>query len=338
MDRYQGQELPSNPKIAVIANDAIGNFVMATPLLQMLRDELKPSELHLYCGTRASEFYPDSKLADEFINLHGANPDAWIAMMQQRRGHYDLVVNCEASGLSKTTAWILGEEGCIAGPSLGDGGRGELDYQNDDRGRLWSDPNWISNDIVLRYPFLKSPFISEIFARLCYLKGELAPYQVPKVDVDKDVPDIVISGAASIPEKLWPVDRWIEVTHRLGRSGHSIGLVGAKPSDQAKYWKGGLDEEKLLEFGLIADLRGHYSLPEVVGVLAKAKVVLTIDNGILHLAVAAGTPTVGLYRFGIHRLWAPPFDQLTVITPGEGNPVSVISVERVVDAVEKALG
>jgi len=78
-------------------------------------------------------------------------------------------------------------------------------------------------------------------------------------------------------------------------------------------------------------------LPAVAGALARAKAVLTLDNGILHMAAAAGAPTVGLFRHGIHRLWAPPVAGLTVLTAGEGKPVSEIQPERVIEAVRLAL-
>ena len=53
-------------------------------------------------------------------------------------------------------------------------------------------------------------------------------------------------------------------------------------------------------------MRGRITLPQVAGAIAKAKAVVSLDNGILHLACSTATPTVGLYRNGIHRLWAPP--------------------------------
>jgi ADP-heptose:LPS heptosyltransferase len=65
--------------------------------------------------------------------------------------------------------------------------------------------------------------------------------------------------------------------------------------------------------------------------------VITIDNGILHLAAATGTPTVGLFRHGIHRLWAPPFANLTVLTPGEKKAVAEIPVQVVQEAIFHAL-
>jgi ADP-heptose:LPS heptosyltransferase len=321
----------------VIANDAIGNFVMATPLLQMLRSELDPSELHLYCGSRVAEFERESDLADRFFDLHGLEPEGFLQLMADRRGQYDLVVNVEATGLSKTAAWLLSEDGYVCGPCLGDGGRGDLDFADDDRGKLWTDKEWVSGDLTLRYPFLRSGFISEIFARLCYLEGPLASYKVPSATPKGKTPDVLISTAASLPEKLWPVSKWIEACNRLTERGFKVGLLGARPGDQGRYWKGEDAEFELIRSTDVMDLRGAFSLPEVVGALAAARFVLTLDNGILHLAVAAGTPTIGLYRHGIHRLWAPPFEHLTVITPGEGNPMSVISVERVLEAVDRVL-
>ena len=115
------------------------------------------------------------------------------------------------------------------------------------------------------------------------------------------------------------------------------GLLGAPVSQQAQHWKGASAEDELVGDGLAIDLRGAFSLPQVVGALGAAKAVLTLDNGILHLAAATSTPTVGLYRHGIHRLWAPPAPNVTVLTAGEGNPVSAIDPAAVLSALSPVL-
>lgn len=337
MVRYTGQDLPSSPRIAVIANDAIGNWVMATPLLQLLRQELQPGSIHMYCGTRTSELQRSSNLAEEFVELHGSGPSEFLDLMGVRRGEYDLVVNLESTGLSKVAAWVLGVSGAVAGPALGIEGRGDFPFQNDERGRLWQDPMWTANDLSIRYPFISTGFISEIFARLCYLQGKLPLYEIPTAQIDEAIPDILISASASLSEKLWPLSCWASVVSTLQAKGASVGLVGARPSEQQRYWIGATDEQRLIDECGVVDLRGRFTLPQVVGALSKAKCVLTIDNGILHLAVAARVPTVGIYRHGIHRLWAPPYENLTVLTPGESNPVSVIPSNRVIEAVERSM-
>ncbi len=338
MIRYANQPLPRHPRIAVIANDAIGNFVMATPVLQLLRKEREPASIDFFGGTRTEELQRGSDLFEHAHALHGATSDA-IREFLERAGSFDLIVNLESTALAKTFAGLMaGENSFVAGPCMGPGGRGELDFADDDRGRLWQDREWTRETLTSDYPFLRSGFISEIFARLAYLEGELPRYHVPISDPLIAIPDILIATAASLPEKLWPITKWVELVRSLVQKGLSVGLLGAPPKEQLAHWKGGEDESALVQAGLAQDLRGVLSLPQVVGALGRARAVVSLDNGILHLAVAAETPTVGLYRHGIHRLWAPPSSHVEVLTPGEGGEVAAIAMERVLEALERRLG
>ena len=340
MRRYEGEAVPTGARIAVVANDAIGNFVVATPLLQMLRSELNPSQIDYYGGTRTREFEEACNLFDWSFPLHGTTLPKAVAAAERRKGEtgpYHLVVNNEGTPFAKAmTAFLAGEEGFVVGPCL-DAGRGDLPYASDDRGQLASDMNWIDPDLTQRFPFLKTGFIGEIFCRLAYLKGDVPLYSVPSRDPDSDLPHLIIATSASLPEKLWPADSWVEILQRLRGRGVTAGLVGAKPSAQAQFWKGNDLENDLVCAGLVEDLRGMYTLPQVVGLLEKVCMVLTLDNGILHLAAAAQTPTVGLFREGIHRLWAPPYDGLKVLTHAPGETVADITPDMVWEALEDDL-
>ncbi len=328
MRRYLGEALPERARIAVIANDALGNYVVSTPLLQMLRAKYPAAKLDYYSGTRVRELWEHDRNIDQGFALFGSPP---YDSVKAQPNAYDLVINIEQLAWAKCfAAAISGPETAICGPSLAIDGRADFPFPDDERGRLAEDTEWIAPDLTKRYPFLQSGFIGEIFCRLAYLDGPIPAYQVPTAEPEGDVPDILIATSASLPEKLWPVEKWLQALTEIGQT---VGLIGAKPKEQKQYWQGGSGEEELVASGLVQDLRGKYKLTEVVGALAKAKKVLTLDNGILHMAVATGTPTVGLYRHGIHRLWAPPYENLTVLTPGEDNPVSDISVEQVLSVL-----
>lgn len=338
MIRYSGQPLPAQPRIAVFANDAIGNFVMATPLLQLLRAERSPSRIDYFGGTRTGELQASSDLFDRSYELLGSSPKQIRAILDDA-GPYDLLVNLESTAFSKSIAALLAQEdSLVAGPCVGPGGRGDLPFADDDRGKLWGDQRWIAEDLTQRYPFLRSGFIAEIFCRLCFLEGPLPDYRVPKADPGRDVPDILIATAASLPQKLWDYGKWLEAIRALRTRGLSVGLLGAPAKEQAAHWKGADAEGVLVGDELAEDLRGAFTLPQVVGALARTKAVFTLDNGILHLAVAAGTPTVGLFRHGIHRLWAPPSPCLAVLTPGEGREVVEITVESALSALRRPFG
>lgn len=333
MIRYQNQSLPPSPRIAVIANDAIGNFVMATPLLQLLRRERTPSRLDYFGGSRTRELQAASDLFDTSFLLHGSTTAEYRAILEHH-GRYDLIVNLESTPFSKTTAGALADARTfVAGPSTGPGGRGELPFSSDDRGDLWRDQRWSAEDVTTRYPFLRSGFISEIFCRLCYLEGDLPRYRVPSAEPARAIPELLISTAASLREKLWPLANWHTALSELRGKGRVIGLLGAPRAQQGTHWHGASVEDELVNTGLVEDLRGVFTMPQVVGALAKATGVLTVDNGILHLATAVGTPTVGLYRRGLHRLWIPPSPSLTALIADEGRTVQDISPRSVVDAV-----
>lgn len=334
--RYQGQGLPDSPRIAVISNDAIGNFVAATPVMQLLRTNFPGCHMTYFGGTRVSELADASDLFEAWFELHGSHPGAVAQRLTREVGVYDLVVNMERDFVAKFAAMALvGQSGYVSGPCLREDARGDLEYPADPQGDLARDMEWISEEITTKYPFLESGFICEIVCRMAYLKGQVPKYKLPSADPGREIPDVLISTSASLPEKLWPTSSWVEALSSLKASGVSVGLLGAKPKDQSKYWKGSDLESELVDMQLVEDLRGTLTMPQVVGALAQAKSVLTLDNGILHLAVAGGRPVVGLYRYGIHRLWAPPYENLTVLHPGPNKPVSEISVEEVLNSVTK---
>jgi heptosyltransferase III len=299
-----------------------------------------PSALHYFAGTRTEELWMEDPHVDWGYPLHGSVPHFAVlnAFVENGGEQYDLVVNIEDNPWAKSfTAVISGASTLVCGPCMGADGRRDLPFEDNDHGRLWADRNWIAEDLTHTYPFLTTGFIGEIFCRLAYLTGTIPSYSMPSHQTSEEVPEVLISTAASIPEKLWPLQKWSEVLVRLRDAGFSVGLIGAKPTAQSIFWQGGESEDVLVQRGLVRDLRGRFRLPEVIGALGKAQAVLTIDNGILHLAAAAGSSTVGLFRHGIHRLWAPPSENLAVLTPGEAKAVSAIELDQVWEALRRAL-
>lgn len=337
MTRYAGQALPPQPRIALISNDAIGNFVVVTPLLRMLRASHAPARLEYFCGNRVREMLEATDLVDAWLPIHGAGPEVTFPGLPNQP--FDLVVNVEQTPVSKVAAaWLAGTKGFVCGPCSGEEGRGELPYGDDPRGRLWADRRWIAEDLTDRYPFLRSGWIGEIFCRLAYLDGPVPPYSVPASPPGRAIPDVLIACAASSEDKLWADDAWLATARWLGASGVTVGLLGAPARDQGRYWRGSSVEDRLVEEAGVEDLRGAFPLPGVAGALAAARAVLTLDNGIMHMAAAVEAPTVSLFRHGIHRLWAPPAPGLRVLTPGESRGVAEIGSGEVCAALASILG
>lgn len=333
--RFTDDAWQSGWRVAVIANDAIGNFVVATPLLQRIR-ATEPARLDYFGGVRTRELQEASDLPNEAFALHGT-PLRTVYEAVRERPPYDLIVNLERTAHAKAFASLIGSESRVVGPCLGPDGRGDLPFEDGALGSLWTDPEWTAPDLPARFPVLGTGFIGEIFCRLARFEGPVPAYRVPSADPGRAVPDVLVACSASLPEKLWPERRWLETLEALAARGLRAGVLGAAPSAQGRYWKGGTAEEALIERGLAEDLRGAFTLPQVVGALGRARAVLTLDNGILHLAASTSTPTVGLFREGIHRLWCPPASNVAAQIPAAGEPVASIESSQVLEALHETL-
>ncbi len=332
MKRFVGSGIVDSPRIGIISNDAIGNFVVATPLSQCLRQMYPNSDLVYFGGTRTKELSGASDLFNQVVNLHGAKPsDSANKIVELRNDReFDLIFNMEWGNLATAfTSIMCTDKTYICGPCLDEEGRSMMPFQPDSRGDLWRDQEWISPDLTSKYPFLRSGFIGELFCRLAYFEGEIPPYSLPSSQCPMELPDVLISTAVSLREKLWDPEKWFEILKELKVSGKSVGLLGAPPKEQKKYWKGDNLEDELVAKELVWDWRGKLSMPQVVDALQNVKNVLTVDNGILHLAASGNSNIIGLFRNGIHRLWAPPISNLEVIIPNPNQMVNEICLEQV---------
>jgi ADP-heptose:LPS heptosyltransferase len=336
MHRFDGNLNVRHPRMALIANDALGNFAMSSVVGQAMRAQYPEGFLTLYTGSRVTEMAQDCTWKHQIRTLYGPNPYDVVAGLPGQA--YDLVVNLENSAFAKTVAGlIVKEDGSVVGPCVNKDGRGDLPWGDLPMQRLWADEKWLDEKVRERHPMLESGFIGEIFCRSFGFEGAIPGYNLPRKTEGVAASDVLIATAASLDSKLWPVGKWIELAHALQTRGLSVGLLGAKPSAQGQFWKGAAEEEEIIAKGAVNDHRGAFTLPEVAGALSLAKLVVTIDNGILHLACSTQTPTIGLFRHGIHRLWAPPVSNLTVVEPGPDRHVSEIEVSEILSNVDTAL-
>ncbi len=89
------------------------------------------------------------------------------------------------------------------------------------------------------------------------------------------------------------------------------------------------------------NLVGRLSLPEAAACLRRSKIFIGNDSGLMHLAAAAGTPTLGLFGRSRASEYAPAGPRTAIaVAPGpEGEaPMAGLSVETVASAAFNLLG
>ena len=316
---YQGQDLGEAPHVAIIfGQEQIGDFVLATPIMRGLRERYPDVRIDYLGGEGTRQIEEASALVDARYSLFGRDEGfedlpAFLARRVAEAGPYSLILNLEAAPLAAQAAALTGAS-YVAGQVIDANGATNLPPA-EGIDRLWHD-TWNRADLLESYPELESQFLSEIFCRLARIETDYARYEVATADPGRPIPSLLIATGGSRAAKLWLDGHWLKVGEWLRDRGVSAGLLGAAPNSTKDYGTRDLDTA-LIGLG-VQDLRAPtFTLPQVAGALAEARAFLTIDNGLMHIAAAVGTPTLALFGASARRIWAPPVPHVTILDPSE---------------------
>jgi heptosyltransferase-2 len=144
-------------------------------------------------------------------------------------------------------------------------------------------------------------------------KGTALPtdYPLPQLDVpDAEVVawrqrlDLAATGRVAAfapgavgPSKRWPAGYYAEAAKRLVSAGFAVWVLGG-PGETA------LAAEIAAGSDRVRDLTGH-DLRNAILAMAAADVAVSNDSGLLHVAAALGTPSVGIFGPTSPWHWAP---------------------------------
>jgi ADP-heptose:LPS heptosyltransferase len=119
-------------------------------------------------------------------------------------------------------------------------------------------------------------------------------------------PLAVLHPGASDPRRRWAPERFALVGDALAERGLSIAITGTGEDEAAvaRAVAGAMWHDA-------TNLVDRLSLPALVGVLARARLVVANDTGPLHLAGAVGTHTVGIFWMGNLITGGPTFRSRT---------------------------
>lgn len=139
----------------------------------------------------------------------------------------------------------------------------------------------------------------------------------------------IVHPGAKAPARRWQIGRYAAVAHELSKAGHHVVVTGS------------LSERTLA--GRVAELAGlpdsaviagRTGLTQLAGLVARARLVISGDTGIGHLATAYGTPSVLLFGPVSPQRWGPPPDRPQHRALWHGpDGLTTITVDEVLAAV-----
>ena len=142
-------------------------------------------------------------------------------------------------------------------------------------------------------------------------------------------PVIGLGPTANWSGKVWPAERFVALFH---------GLQTVLPGVRAAVFAGPGAAERALAAPVLAalpgaiDLAGALSLPEAAACLARCRLFVGNDSGLMHLSAAAGAATLGLFGPTPASEYAPigrSADAILADGPPGAAPMTALGVEAV---------
>jgi ADP-heptose:LPS heptosyltransferase len=282
----------------------LGDFLTVTPALRALRAALPNARIRLLGLPSTRELvarYPH--LVDEFLEFPGfpglpelpVDDTARLELLQGFQGRFDLALQMHGSGrFSNLVVQMLGA-GTTAGfyspPDACPNPRTFAPYPDG----LPEPLVWLSLLEFLGLPTLGDPLDFPLSpSDEVALEAVLGEGGVP---IDMSV--AVVHVGASDPAKRLDPRLLAGVADGLAARGFAVVLTGGR--EEAGLARAIREYASSRPF----DLSGRTSLGALGGLVRRAKIVVTPDTGVSHLASALRTPSVVVFSTGDVQRWAP---------------------------------
>jgi len=293
------EQLPPGSRIAIIRLRSLGDCVLTTPAVTLLKNARPDLQIAIAVEDRFNDVFAGNPAVSEIlppnwravrswkpllcINLHGGTRSQWIVALSGARWRAGFAHHATTLAYNikiRRAQRIMGV----------------------DR-RVHTAEHLASAVFALGVPLTEVPR-AQLFAAGPLIEARHA----------------VLHPFASAPDKQWPAERFAEVARYL-KLWNIQPVFLAGPQDDAT------------PFGDHSVLKG--SLGEVKSVLANAALFVGNDSGPAHMAAAFGVPSVVLFSSSDPTVWEPWRTESEVIVSREG--LGNVSVSRVVASLERLL-
>lgn len=272
-------------KILIIKPSSLGDIIHAFPALSIIRKSFPTSYIAWLINDNFKSILEGHPYLDEIIAfpryLFLKKGSGFLKELKARR--FDITIDLQGLLRSALISFYSG-----AGERIGFRSGRELS------GLFYTRPIDIRRDVqhaVDRNVHLASSICGGIFdIDFAFNISHRAAISIEALLHEMNVHDeiIAMSPATRWPSKMWIEHRWAAVADELSEKGTIFFLGG--PGEEGII-KGIMDKMKRTSFSIT----GKLTLQELAAFLSRSRLLITVDNGIMHLASALHVPVVSLF-------------------------------------------
>ncbi len=290
-------------KILFVTSNRLGDAILSTGLLDHLIAVHPDARITLVCGPVAADVFTRMPNLERIIILSKRSFGRhWLPLWATTVSTlWDLVVDIRGSAM----AWLV--------PT-----RRRAVFRRTDGPKIAQ----LAAMLALTPPPLPVAWIAEADRSTV---ADLLPV---------DRPIIALAPTANWQPKVWPAEHFAAAFTVLSRTAlpNAVPIVLGGPGDA----EAAMAAPLLAALPDAIDLVGRLSLPQVAACLARSALFIGNDSGLMHLAAAAATPTIGLFGPTDATVYAPAGPRAVAVADSGGS-MTAITVRQVVAAAEALL-
>jgi ADP-heptose:LPS heptosyltransferase len=296
------ERLPSGSRIAVIRLRSLGDCVLTTPALALLKEYRPDLRLAVVVEDRFRSVFEGNSDIDEILAPNIDEFRRWRARLALNlHGGTRSMVLTAASGAGIRAGFGHHRYSFLYSAKI----PRAQEILGEDR------PVHTAEHIASAMFWMGVPRTAIPRAKL--VVGETAPFSHGSVRGNA-----VLHPFASEPGKTWPASRFIEVAEFLKANGQEPVFI-AGPGDDA---------------GAFQSFRVLHSAPleDVKSLIAGAQIFIGNDSGPAHIAAAFGVPVIAIFGASNPVTWAPWRTEARVLTSRQG--IGAIETAEVIAAID----
>lgn len=282
--------LPDEPAhIGIIQPTAIGDAILSSGVIARVRHRWPDAQLTVFHGPNNGGAIAMVDAAFERVSIAFGRPDKVLATVRART--LDLVI--DLTPWPRATALIARLSGAV---SVG------FDSEGQERAAAFDVPvaHVCSRHEIANLAAMADALTSAQPYRLAMRRGWAPPDKA--LPFDRLVLVHPSPGGSQAGPKTWPVEHWAQLIKRLVADGFVVGVTGAKADTEranAVVQAAGLDK------AAVFSLAGVLSLQALAGAIERARLVISVDTGVMHLAAALDAPVLALHGPTRPERWGP---------------------------------
>jgi len=300
-------DMPAGPfhRILLSRLRFMGDVILTTPLIRQMRRLFPNAYLAFLTDERFAPLLENNPYLNGIISsptqtLGGFFQKAATTvqfMKYLRQQKFDLAIDLFGNPRTALQCWITGASTRVGGDFRGRRHFYTVRVPHDDRMRTAIDFHWRSF-VALGLPIGDNR--TEVF--LSEAERDWAKDYLAKKGVPANAPLVGLHPGATWPNKRWPAKKFSEVAQQLvGEGLHVVMTQGPGEQEFVQAVLQNLGRRQQSDITLLEVL----SLRQLAAVLNRLDVYVANDGGAMHLAVAVGTKTLGLFGPSQPEIWFP---------------------------------